>query len=212
MLTSTSLRVTVVDSAVARQDIAILRNIHTRTAEFRAALKRLTAMVTIEATRNLPTTGVEIQTPLTTTTGHFLATRIVIAMILRAAERMVDPILEFFPEAEIGCIGTRRDEETAQPSSYLCKLPAMDGSTTVLLADVMLATGGSACDAINRLKAAGAKNIRLLCIIAAPEGIAKVNEEHPDVEIFADQVDEGLNERAYIVPGLGDAGDRGFGT
>lgn len=154
-----------------------------------------------------------METPVATTTGYRISgKKLGIVPILRAGLGMVDGVLEVLPAAKIGHIGMYRDEETLQPVEYYSKLPNDVENRDIMVVDPMLATGGSACDAIGRLKEKGCKDIKLLSIIAAPEGVKKLHEEHPDVEIFIAQLDEGLNENSYIVPGLGDAGDRLFGT
>ncbi len=213
MNTATELGVVVIDHALAKHHISVVRSNTSQRAEFRASIAHLTTMVLLEATRDLALTGCQIRTPMGTTRGDFVANAILVAPILRAGMPMVDPILEFFPSAVVGCIGTKRNEETAEPMSYHCSLPErIAANTVVLMTDVMLATGGSMVDAIQRVKDRGGVNIRALCIITAPEGIQRVNEAHPDVKIFATQRDERLNEKNYIVPGLGDAGDRWFGN
>ena len=166
-----------------------------------------------EATKDLELEEYEVETPITKTTGYKLSgKKLGIVPILRAGLGMVDGVLEVFPAAKIGHIGMYRDEETLMPVEYYSKLPLDVEKRDIIVIDPMLATGGSACDAIDNLKAKGCNSIRLLSIIAAPEGIKKLREAHPDVEITVAQLDEGLNENSYIVPGLGDAGDRLFGT
>jgi uracil phosphoribosyltransferase len=166
-----------------------------------------------EITRDLPLTDVEIETPISKmTASRVLGRKLAIVPILRAGLGMVDGLLDLVPVAKVGHIGLYRNETTHKPVVYYCKLPEDIQDRLVIVTDPMLATGGSSCDALVMLKERGCKNIRLMCLVAAPEGIAKVQEEHPDVDIYVAAVDERLNEDAYIVPGLGDAGDRIFGT
>ena len=166
-----------------------------------------------EATRNLAVEDVEIETPITKTTCQMLSGRkLAIVPILRAGLGMVDGMLALVPSAKIGHIGLYRDEETLEPVEYYCKMPSDIAERDVFVVDPMLATGGSACDAIKLIKARGAKNIKFMCLIAAPEGIKKLTETHPDVDVYCAALDSHLNEHGYIVPGLGDAGDRIFGT
>ena len=166
-----------------------------------------------EATRNLAVEDVEVETPITTTTCKMLSGRkLAVVPILRAGLGMVDGMLALIPSAKIGHIGLYRDEETLEPVEYYCKMPSDISERDVFVVDPMLATGGSAVDAIKLIKARGAKNIKFMCLIAAPEGVKKLSEAHPDVEIYCAALDDHLNEHGYIVPGLGDAGDRIFGT
>lgn len=166
-----------------------------------------------ELTRDLPLDDIEIETPVTRMTGKAITgKKLAIVPILRAGLGMVDGLLNLVPVAKVGHIGLYRDPETHEPVEYYCKLPADISERLVILADPMLATGGSASDAVTQIKRRGASNIRLLNLVAAPEGVAKVQKDHPDVDIFCAALDDCLNEHAYIVPGLGDAGDRLFGT
>lgn len=207
------MKATVLDHPVIKHKITILRDKNTGSNEFRHIIKEITIMLAYESSKNLSLEEVEVETPITKTTGYKLSgKKLGIIPILRAGLGMVDGLLEVFPAARVGHIGMYRDEDTATPVEYYCKLPKDSEKRDMLVVDPMLATGGSACDAITRLKERGCTSIKLLNIIAAPEGIEKVNEEHPDVEIFVAQLDEKLNEDYYIVPGLGDAGDRLFGT
>ena len=169
-------------------------------------------MVVAEATRDVATEPVTVQTPLESTTGRAVAADIVVVAVLRAGLCLVDPVLDLLPRARVGHIGLRRDETTAQASCYSVHLPTGLADALVLLVDPMLATGGSAVMALDALKAAGARNIRLLCVVAAPEGVAIVERAHPDVDIYTPALDRQLNDRKYILPGLGDFGDRLYGT
>lgn len=205
--------VKVLDHPVIKHKISILRDTNTGSTEFRSIIKELSIILAYEATKDLDLEEFELETPVATTTGYRISgKKLGIVPILRAGLGMVDGVLEVLPAAKIGHIGMYRDEETLQPVEYYSKLPNDVENRDIMVVDPMLATGGSACDAIGRLKEKGCKDIKLLSIIAAPEGVKKLHEEHPDVEIFIAQLDEGLNENSYIVPGLGDAGDRLFGT
>ena len=205
--------VKILDHPVIKHKISILRNINTGSNEFRSIIKEIAMILAYEATKDLELEEYEVETPITKTTGYKLSgKKLGIVPILRAGLGMVDGVLEVFPAAKIGHIGMYRDEETLKPVEYYSKLPLDVDKRDIIVIDPMLATGGSACDAIDNLKAKGCNSIRLLSIIAAPEGIKKLREAHPDVAITVAQLDEGLNENSYIVPGLGDAGDRLFGT
>lgn len=205
--------VKILDHPVIKHKISILRDINTGSNEFRSIIKEIAMILAYEATKDLELEEYEVETPITKTTGYKLSgKKLGIVPILRAGLGMVDGVLEVFPAAKIGHIGMYRDEETLTPVEYYSKLPLDVEKRDIIVIDPMLATGGSACDAIDNLKAKGCNSIRLLSIIAAPEGIEKLREAHPDVEITVAQLDEGLNENSYIVPGLGDAGDRLFGT
>ena len=194
--------------------IAILRDEKTSMKEFRELIEEITTLMTYEALKEgVPTVQKTVKTPLETCTQTVVADNgIAIIPILRAGLGMVNGIHVLFPSARVGHIGMYRDEETLEPKEYYCKLPDGIESKLVLLVDPMLATGGSACDAINLLKKRGCKNIKFMAIIGAPEGISKVAEAHPDVQIYVSTQDRQLNEHGYILPGLGDAGDRLFGT
>ncbi|MGO3017819.1 MAG: uracil phosphoribosyltransferase [Anaerococcus sp.] len=207
------IQATVLDHPVIKHKITILRDKNTGSNEFRKLIREITIMLAYESSKNLSVEEIEVETPITKTIGYRLSgKKLGIIPILRAGLGMVDGLLEVFPAARVGHIGMYRDEETAVPVEYYCKLPKDSEKRDMLVVDPMLATGGSACDAIQRLKEKGCTSIKLLVIIAAPEGIEKVNKEHPDVDIYVAQLDEKLNEDYYIVPGLGDAGDRLFGT
>lgn len=193
--------------------LSILRNEETGVKEFREAISEIAALECYEATRDLPLEDVEIKTPITTGTFKQLAgKKLAIVPILRAGLGMVDGILNLIPSAKVGHIGLYRDPDTLAPVEYYCKMPSDIAERDILIVDPMLATGGSAVAAITFLKGYGCKHIRLMNVLAAPEGIKAVREAHPDVDIYVASVDEGLNEHGYIVPGLGDAGDRIFGT
>ena len=193
--------------------LSIMREKETGSKDFRELLKEISLLMGYELTRDLPLTDYEIQTPIRKMTAKKVSGRkLAIVPILRAGLGMLDGLLTLVPVAKVGHIGLYRDEQTHLPVVYYCKLPEDINQRLVIVTDPMLATGGSACDALAMLKEIGCSNIRLMCLVAAPEGIAKVQKEHPDVDIFVASVDEELNGDAYIVPGLGDAGDRIFGT
>ena len=206
--------VTIFDHPLIRHKIAILRNENTSMKEFRELVEEITTLMTFECLREgVPTVECQVKTPLETCTQYMVKDNsIVIVPILRAGLGMVNGIHVLFPSARVGHIGLYRDEETLQPCEYYCKLPAGIEDKLVLVVDPMLATGGSAIDAITQIKSYGGQHIKFLCLIAAPEGIKALTEAHPDVQIYCANVDEKLNENGYIVPGLGDAGDRIFGT
>ena len=198
---------------LVQHKITLLRDIHTGTNEFRSLVEEIGMLMGYEALSDLPLTEIEVQTPLETCSSLVIAGRkLAVVPILRAGLGMVNGILALVPSAKVGHIGLYRDPETHEPVEYYCKLPHPIEERTIVVPDPMLATGGSAVDAINMIKAHGGKNIKFMCIIAAPEGIAKLEEAHPDVQIYVGHVDRELNEHAYILPGLGDAGDRIFGT
>lgn len=205
--------VVILDHPLIKHKVAIMRNKATGTKEFKEVAKEIAMLMCYEATRNLSVEDVQVETPITTTTCQMLSGRkLAIVPILRAGLGMVDGMLALIPSAKTGHIGLYRDEETLEPVEYYCKMPSDISERDVFVVDPMLATGGSACDAIKLIKARGAKNIKFMCLIAAPEGIKKLTETHPDVEIYCAALDSHLNENGYIVPGLGDAGDRIFGT
>ena len=192
--------------------LSIMRNKKTSTMEFRKMLKEISMLMGYEITRDFPLEYKTIETPLQTMEAPRLAgKKVVIAPILRAGLGMVEGLLNLIPSARVGHIGLYRDEVTCEPVFYYYKMPA-NKDRLVILTDPMLATGGSACDAIMRLKKDGFKNIKLMCLVASPQGVKRVEETYPDVEIYLATLDEGLNEKNYILPGLGDAGDRIFGT
>ena len=203
----------IVEHPLLQHKLSILRNKQTGTKEFRDLVGEIATLLCYEATRDLPLEEVEIETPITMAKTKVLAGRkLALVPILRAGMGMLDGMLTLLPAAKVGFIGLYRNEETLQPVEYFCKLPQDIAERDVLVLDPMLATGGSAVAAITFVKEYGCKSITLMNIIAAPEGIKAVREAHPDVDIFVAAVDEKLNDHAYIVPGLGDAGDRIFGT
>ena len=206
--------VTIFDHPLIRHKIAILRDEKTSMKEFRELVEEITTLMTYESLKDgVPTTEIEVKTPLEVCTQQIVKDNsVVIVPILRAGLGMVNGIHVLFPLAKVGHIGMYRDEETLQPQSYYCKLPEGIEEKLVLVVDPMLATGGSAVDAIDLLKARGCKHIKFMAIIGAPEGVSRVAEAHPDVDIYVSTLDRQLNEHGYILPGLGDAGDRLFGT
>ncbi len=189
-----------------------MRKMETGTKDFRENLDEIAELMAYEVCRDLPTQPVDIETPICKTTGFELSKEVVIVPILRAGIGLLDGIRRLVPTAKVGFIGMYRDEETLQPVEYFAKFPNNLEDSIVMVVDPMLATGGSSVDAINAVKARGAKNIKLVCLVGVPEGVKKVQSEHPDVDIYLAALDDHLNERGYIVPGLGDAGDRIFGT
>ena len=203
----------VMDHPLVHHKLAVMRNKDTSVKEFRELVSEVAGLMCYEATRNLPTVDVKVETPVGTADCKMLAgKKLAIVPILRAGLGMVDALVDLIPSAKIGHIGLYRDPETHEPVEYYCKLPEDIGNRVVFVVDPMLATGGSAVAAINFLKKRGCKNIIMLNIIGCPEGIQRVQQEHPEVEMYLAACDEKLNEHAYIVPGLGDAGDRIFGT
>jgi uracil phosphoribosyltransferase len=202
----------IIDHPLVQHKLSIMRDKETSTMKFRELLQEIAMLMGYEITRDLPLTYEDIETPLMPMRAPKIAgKKVVIVPILRAGLGMVDGLMKLMPSARIGHIGMYRDEETCQPVFYYYKMPA-GKERLVLLTDPMLATGGSACDAIARLKADGFTNIRLVCLVASPKGVQAVEAMHPDVDIYLASLDEGLNEKNYILPGLGDAGDRIFGT
>ena len=206
-------RVTLVDHPLVQHKLSILRDKNTGTNQFRQLVRELALFDGYEAMRDLPMEDVEVETPITTATFKQLAgKKLAIVPILRAGLGMVDGILDLVPSARVGHIGMYRDEETLEPHPYFCKMPKDVAERDVLIVDPMLATGGSAAEAIGEMKKRGCKHIKLMVLVAAPEGIEHIQKLYPDVEIYAGALDDHLNEHGYIVPGLGDAGDRIFGT
>lgn len=206
------LGVTVFDHPLIRHKLSWLRDRSTSHRPFRALLYQLAGLMVYEVTRSLPTREMEIDTPLEPAPGRRLSAKITVVPILRAGLCMAEGVLEMMPEARVGHLGLARDEHTLEPVVYLRKLPRDLDAGPVILVDPMLATGGSAARAVRLLKEAGATDVRMICLVAAPEGIERLRREHPDMPIYAAAVDRGLDERGYIRPGLGDAGDRMYGT
>lgn len=207
------LKVHVLNHPLIQHKLSMIRDVNTQPKDFRDLVEEVSMLMAYEVTRDLPLEPVEVQTPLAKTTCHVTSGKALgIVPILRAGLGMVPGMLRLVPNAKVGHIGLYRDHETLQPVEYYCKLPADAVERQIIVCDPMLATGGSTVKAVDMIKERGVKNIKLMCLIAAPEGVATVNKHHPDVEIFAAALDSHLNEHAYIVPGLGDAGDRLFGT
>ena len=207
------LKPVIMDHPLIQHKLTIMRDKNTGTKEFRELVGEIGMLMCYEATRDLPLKEVEIETPVAVAKTKVISGRkLAFVPILRAGLGMVDGVMRMVPAAKIGHIGMYRDPKTHMPVQYYCKLPSDIGERDVIVLDPMLATGGSAIDAITQIKAKGAKSVRFMCIIAAPEGLAALQEAHPDVQIYIGAVDEKLNENKYIVPGLGDAGDRIFGT
>ncbi len=203
----------ILDHPLVQHKVAFLRDENTGTKEFKELVSELATLLTYEATRDLALVDVKIKTPVTDADCRLLKGRkLAIVPILRAGLGMVEGVQVLLPVAKVGHIGLYRDPETLQPVEYYCKMPPDIEERDIFVVDPMLATGGSACDAITNIKKRGGKNIKFLCLIAAPEGIEKLQKEHPDVAIYTASLDLHLNDHGYIVPGLGDAGDRLFGT
>ena len=203
----------VIDHPMIQHKLTIMRKKETGSKDFRELLKEISLLMGYEVTRDLPLDDIEIETPICKTMAKKVSGRkLAIVPILRAGIGMVDGLQTLVPVAKVGHIGLYRNEETHVSVVYYCKLPEDINQRLVIVTDPMLATGGSACDALSMLKERGCNNIRLMCLVSAPEGIARVQKEHPDVDIYVAAVDDHLNKDAYIVPGLGDAGDRIFGT
>jgi len=207
------MNVRVLDHPLIQHKLSFLRDEKTGTKDFRELLEEIATLMAYEVTRDFPLEEIEVQTPVAKTKAKVISGKKVgVVPILRAGLGMLGGILKCIPAAKVGHIGVYRDPETLQPVEYYCKLPTDIEEREFILIDPMLATGGSAAAAIGFLKERGAKHVKLMCLVAAPEGIKHVNSYHPDVEIYTAAVDERLNEHGYIVPGLGDAGDRLFGT
>jgi len=206
-------KLNIIDHPLIQHKLTIMRNKETGSKDFRELLNEIALLMGYEITRDIPLRDVEIETPMGKMTAKEIAgKKLAIVPILRAGIGMVDGLLTLLPVAKVGHIGLYRNEETHKPVFYYCKLPSDIENRMVIVTDPMLATGGSATDAISMLKDKGCTQIKLMCLVAAPEGVKAVQEAHPDVDIYVAALDEKLNENAYIVPGLGDAGDRIFGT
>lgn len=204
---------TVVDHPLVQHKLTLMRDKNTSTAVFRQLLREISHLLAYEVTRELPMTTQEIETPLTRMRAPVLDGRkLALVSILRAGNGLLDGMLDLIPSARVGFVGLYRDEETLQPVQYYCKLPGELEDRLVIAVDPMLATGNSSAAAVDLIKKAGATDIRFLCLLAAPEGVARMKAAHPDVPIVTASLDERLNEKGYIVPGLGDAGDRMYGT
>ena len=206
------MQVTVVDHPLIKQKITKMRAEHTSSRDFRECLDEIAMLMTYEVARNLPLQEVEVATPVAKTTGYKVAGDIFVVPILRAGLGLLTGVLKMIPDARVGFIGLYRDEETHEPHEYYCKLPDPIDQRLIVVLDPMLATGGSAIAAIDFIKAHGGKSIKFMSIIAAPEGVERLAKSHPDVQIYCGNIDRQLNKDAYICPGLGDAGDRIFGT
>ena len=205
--------VTILDHPLIQHKISMLRDERTGTNEFRKLVEEIATLMGFEALRDLPLEDVEVKTPIETCMTPMIAgKKLAVVPILRAGLGMVNGILTLVPSAKVGHIGLCRNEETHEPEEYYCKLPHPIDQRTIVVVDPMLATGGSAVAAVDFIKARGGKNIKFMCIIAAPEGIDRLMEVHPDIHLYVGHLDRCLNENAYIMPGLGDAGDRIFGT
>ena len=200
------------DHPLIAHKLATIREKTTTHRQFRAAISQIAGLMVYEVTRSLPTQTIKVETPVTSTTCKILTGTITIVPVLRAGLGMVDGILEVMPEARVGHLGLARDEVTLEPHAYLNKLPKDLDAGPVILVDPMLATGGSASAAITMLRQAGATDIRMICLVAVPVGISRIARDHPNVTIYAAALDDHLNDKGYIVPGLGDAGDRMYGT
>lgn len=208
------LKVNVIDHPLIQHKLTMMRKKTTGTKDFRELLEEISMLMTYEITRDFPLKDVEIETPVARCVGKELADtrKVCVVPILRAGLGLQSGVVNMIPAAKIGHIGLYRDPETLKPVEYYCKMPSDIAERTMLVVDPMLATGGSAAAAITMLKEKGAKKLILMCLVAAPEGVKVINDEHPDVPVYVASVDEKLNEHGYIVPGLGDAGDRIFGT
>ncbi len=201
-----------IEHPLIKRDVTILRDVKTTSETFRAALQRVSNVLAVEISKNFELTSIDINTPLEKTIGSKLTQDVILVPVLRAGLGMVNGFLQIIPEAKVGHIGLQRDEETLKPIEYYYKVPKNLETSEVIMLDPMLATGGSASEALKYLKKRGATKLVFACLVASPEGIKKVETEHPDIKIFAAALDRELNSKGYILPGLGDAGDRTFGT
>lgn len=205
------MQITVVDHPLLKVKMTVLRDVNTDSASFRRVISEAAMLLTFAAAKDIPLEDVKVNTPLAETDGSRIKGSVTVVPILRAGLGFLEGVLSVLPEANVGHIGMSRNEETLVPMEYYCKLPKDRDSYTIVI-DPMLATGGSSVAAVDHLKKRGMKNIRFMCLVAAPEGVKKMNAAHPDVKIYTAALDDHLNEHGYIVPGLGDAGDRIFGT
>ncbi|MCK5457854.1 MAG: uracil phosphoribosyltransferase [Melioribacteraceae bacterium] len=203
---------TIIDNPLIKRDMTYLRNLETREYQFRLAVRRIAYILASQISKEFSTMEIEVETPLEITKGHKLAKQIVLVPVLRAGLSLVNSFIEMIPQAKVGHIGLQRDEETLQPVDYYYKAPNHLDISTVIILDPMLATGGSASAAAQFLKDRGARELIMASLIASPEGIRKMEADHPDVNIYTAVLDRELNDNGYILPGLGDAGDRTFGT
>lgn len=202
----------IIDHPIIKRDVTILRDKNTESENFRAALQRISNILAVEISKEFKLKTVEVNTPLEKTEGSKLANDVILVPVLRAGLGMVNGFLQIIPEAKVGHIGLQRDEETLKPVEYYYKVPHNLDSANVIILDPMLATGGSAAEALNYLKKRGAKNLFFASVVCAPAGVKKLEDEHPEIKIFTAAFDRELNDKGYILPGLGDAGDRTFGT
>ncbi len=202
----------IIEHPLIKRDVTILRDAKTTSENFRAALQRVSNILAVEISKNFTLSKLEIETPLEKTVGAKLTDDIILVPVLRAGLGMVNGFLQIIPEAKVGHIGLQRDEETLKPIEYYYKVPKNLETAEVIMLDPMLATGGSASEALKYLKNRGATKLVFACLVAAPEGIKKIESDHPEIKIFAAALDRQLNSKGYILPGLGDAGDRTFGT
>jgi uracil phosphoribosyltransferase len=200
------------DHPLIKKDITVLRDVNTQSETFRSTVRRISSFLAVEISKELKVTKLKVRSPLELTTGYELAQQVVLVPVLRAGLGMVGGFLDIISDAKVGHIGLQRDEDTLKPKQYYYKTPKNLKSSIVILLDPMLATGGSSSQAITNLKRRGSKKCLFACIVASPEGLYRMKKDHADVKIFGTALDKGLNERGYILPGLGDAGDRTFGT
>lgn len=205
-------QITLIEHPVISRDLTILRDVNTPTAEFRQAIKRIAIILAYHALKELPLRSFDVETPIEKTTGYDIDQEIIVVPILRAGLSLTDALLQFIPDANLGHLGMYRDEETHEPVDYYSNMPEGIKDAMVLVVDPMLATGGSADDALSFVKKQGAQHLRFISLISAPEGLERLQRKHPDVHIITSAIDKKLNNDAFIVPGLGDAGDRYFGT
>jgi uracil phosphoribosyltransferase len=201
-----------IEHPIIKRDVTILRDVNTTSETFRAALQRVSNILAVEISKNFKLSAINVETPLEETSGSKLTHDVILVPVLRAGLGMVNGFLQIIPEAKVGHIGLQRDEETLKPIEYYYKVPKNLKMAEVIMIDPMLATGGSASEALKYLKQRGATKLVFACLVAAPEGIKRIEKNHPDIKIFAAALDRELNSKGYILPGLGDAGDRTFGT